>query len=246
METAALKRIHEAERAFFDRRAAAAGDDLFVPVSQIHRYSRPGAKHAIDRMFRLAGPLAGLSVLDVGCGEGRNAVILAKMGARVTGIDISPESIEAARRRCAVNSAIAEFICTPFESATVPAEAFDIVWVDAFLHHMLHDLGGTLAAIRRTLKPGGRVLIKEPVNLFPPLRELRLKYGPPPDATPDERPLTREEVRLICDTFAPARVFHYHLFTRFSRKFARVDRALLMLPPLRPLAGLAVIEGRKS
>src|SRR6476620_4813518 len=42
-------------------------------------------------------PLAGLAVLDLGCGEGTNTRIVAQTGARLTGVDIAPAMIEAAR-----------------------------------------------------------------------------------------------------------------------------------------------------
>jgi len=48
--------------------------------------------------FRFAGTLKGKKVLDAGCGEGYNTRIMARMGARVTGIDISPTRISLARR----------------------------------------------------------------------------------------------------------------------------------------------------
>lgn len=48
--------------------------------------------------FRFAGTLKGKKVLDAGCGEGYNTRIMARMGARVTGVDISPTLVKLARR----------------------------------------------------------------------------------------------------------------------------------------------------
>ena len=47
--------------------------------------------------FAFAPELAGRTVIDLGCGEGRNTRQIAQRGARVTGIDISPKMITAAR-----------------------------------------------------------------------------------------------------------------------------------------------------
>ena len=49
-------------------------------------------------LFKLVGNLAGRRVLDAGCGEGYNTRILAKKGAKVVGVDISPRMIELARQ----------------------------------------------------------------------------------------------------------------------------------------------------
>ena len=48
--------------------------------------------------FEMVGDLRGKAVLDAGCGEGYNTRLLAKRGAKVTGVDISPRMIDLARR----------------------------------------------------------------------------------------------------------------------------------------------------
>src|SRR6516164_2593476 len=61
--------------------------------------SRRVAEYA-ERMLRLVGFSAGQSYLDFGCGNGAAAIRLAsKLGVKVTGIDVDPEQIEAARER---------------------------------------------------------------------------------------------------------------------------------------------------
>lgn len=57
------------------------------------------ARQVIDLLERVAAPDEGATVLDVGCGRGRHARVLARRGYRVTGIDLSARSIEEARRR---------------------------------------------------------------------------------------------------------------------------------------------------
>ncbi len=54
---------------------------------------------ALQRLLDYAGDVAGLTVLDAGCGEGRISRILASRGARVTGVDISPRLVDIARSR---------------------------------------------------------------------------------------------------------------------------------------------------
>jgi 2-polyprenyl-3-methyl-5-hydroxy-6-metoxy-1,4-benzoquinol methylase len=56
--------------------------------------------------------------------------MLARMGARVTGIDVSPGAIDVARRRALVNGVAdrVRFLCAPIEKAPLADREFDIVW----------------------------------------------------------------------------------------------------------------------
>ena len=70
--------------------------------------------------MRLLGDLRDKRVLDIGCcGEGTNSILLAKLGAQVTGVDISPKSIELAERRAEINQVTGSyrFLCSPLETA---------------------------------------------------------------------------------------------------------------------------------
>ena len=51
------------------------------------------AEHFLDALLQHLHPPAGSSILDLGCGRGRHSVYLNKKGFRVTGLDLSPESI---------------------------------------------------------------------------------------------------------------------------------------------------------
>ena len=100
--------------------------------------------------------------LDVGCGPGRLAVILAREapGLTVTGLDISPGMIEVARRRAEaaglagrVHFDVGDVAAMPY-----PDERFDLVVSTFSLHHWKDPQRG-LAEIRRVLKPGGQACI---------------------------------------------------------------------------------------
>ena len=77
--------------------------------------------------FRLLGDLSGLRVLDVGCGDGANSVLLATLGAVVTGLDISPAAIRVAEYRAQINGVEerTRFICSPLELVDLENESFD-------------------------------------------------------------------------------------------------------------------------
>ncbi|HEV8450000.1 MAG TPA: methyltransferase domain-containing protein [Gaiellales bacterium] len=100
------------------------------------------------------GPAA--RVLDVGCGTGRFAVFAAeRLGARVWGVDPSPEMLAQARRRggrrVGWKQAAAEHL--PFKDG----------WFDAahahLVMHLVDDIGAALSEMARVLSPGGRLVV---------------------------------------------------------------------------------------
>ena len=92
------------EAEFFDRWAEENGKHLEpVDAAVLERYRTPGNVYSKEYCFRLLGDLRDKTILDVGCGEGEDGMILAKLGARVTGLDVSPAAIELARQRAQVN-----------------------------------------------------------------------------------------------------------------------------------------------
>ena len=96
----------------------------------------------------------GLTGLDLGCGEGHNTRLLARRGARVTGIDISPTFVRHAReaeeaRPLGIRYEVASALDLPFEDAS-----FD--FATAFMSLMdMPETGRVFAEVFRTLRPGG-------------------------------------------------------------------------------------------
>jgi SAM-dependent methyltransferase len=94
-------------------------------------------------------PQTGEHILDLGCGDGQLTQRIAATGARVVGVDASPEMVAAARqRRIAAQEANAETL--PLADAT-----FDAVFSNAVLH-WVRDQDAMMAEVHRVLKPGGR------------------------------------------------------------------------------------------
>lgn len=100
------------------------------------------------------------SILEVGCGTGNLARLLASRADEVTAIDLSPKMIELARRRSSgaskVRFEVADIMKQPF-----PPNTFDAIVSIATLHHL--QLQPALRRMSSWLKPGGRLLI---VDLF--------------------------------------------------------------------------------
>ena len=103
------------------------------------------------------GDVAGLSILDLGCGTGRHALWLAAAGAVVTGIDFSEGMLEEARRKPGAERVrfLAHDLHAPLPFA---AGTFDRVVSGLVLEHLL-DLDGFFAEARRVLRPGGFAVV---------------------------------------------------------------------------------------
>jgi SAM-dependent methyltransferase len=101
--------------------------------------------------------LAGLRVLEIGCGIGTDLVRFAAAHAQVVGVDVSTTAIGMARRNAEVNgvsytTASADGCELPF-----PDGAFDFVYCHGVLPYAA-DPAAIIAASRRVLRPGGRAL----------------------------------------------------------------------------------------
>ena len=105
----------------------------------------------------LIGLINGKRIVDLGCGNGRLANLLAKAGNAVTGIDSSEEQIRLARESAPAASAPA-FLHAPMENTGLPDASFDVVILSQSLHHAAKPKEA-LAESRRLLAPGGRILI---------------------------------------------------------------------------------------
>ncbi|MBK5569590.1 class I SAM-dependent methyltransferase [Ensifer sp. SSB1] len=112
-------------------------------------YERPAA-------LDLVGDVAGLRVLDAGCGGGAHAAALLERGATLTGIDRSAGLLEIASRRLEGRARLLVADLNdplPFEDG-----AFDVVLASLVMHY-LHDWSPALLEFRRVLSPSGRLVL---------------------------------------------------------------------------------------
>ena len=112
-------------------------------------YERP-------EMIRLAGDVAGLQVLDAGCGSGPLAEVLRAKGADVSGFDLSPAMVELARERLGREADLR--VADLSAPLPYPDDRFDLVVASLSLHYV-EDWASALAELRRVLTPGGRLTV---------------------------------------------------------------------------------------
>lgn len=114
-------------------------------------YNRPA-------LAELAGDVAGLRVLDAGCGAGPICADLRAGGAIVTGADASAGMLEQARLRLGADADLV--VADLGEPLPFDDDTFDLVVASQVLHYLEH-WGPTLDEFRRVLKPGGRLVVSE-------------------------------------------------------------------------------------
>jgi len=179
----------ETERDFHDRQARDRAS-RFADLSALRFRDADYLDHEpwIRPAFESLGDVAGKRILDYGCGHGMAAVVLARRGAIVTGIDLSPGYIAEARRRATANEVVIDFQTADAEHLPFADGTFDAIWGCAILHHL--DLRRAGTDLRRVLKPEGVAVFCEPWG-GNPLIEFARRYLPYPGKhrTPDERPL---------------------------------------------------------
>lgn len=101
--------------------------------------------------------LAGLRVLDVGCGGGLLSEPLARSGAQVVGIDASPGNVATARRHAAAQGVAVDYRLGEPEQALEPEESFDLVLALEVVEHV-QDVAAFVGTIARHVAPGGLLL----------------------------------------------------------------------------------------
>jgi SAM-dependent methyltransferase len=105
----------------------------------------------LEVVRRLVGAGPGES-LDLGCGTGFYLPVLHELGWRPTGVDLSADQLELARRRA---GEFAELVHADAADLPFPDESFDLVF-SAFTHTDIDSFAGAVAEASRVLRPDGR------------------------------------------------------------------------------------------
>jgi ubiquinone/menaquinone biosynthesis C-methylase UbiE len=174
--------------------------------------------------------------LEIGCGTGSFARLLAGRSQHVLGLDLSPEMIRIARMRSSaftnIDYQVADILEWPF-----PREQFDCIASIATLHHLPLDF--MLERMKTALKPGGVLLVLDlfkaedltdlflnviafPANLVMglvrnrrvrPSQALHLAWA---EHGRHDHYLKVSAVRRICRDVLPGALIWKHLFWRYS------------------------------
>ncbi|MGR9077111.1 class I SAM-dependent methyltransferase [Rhizobium leguminosarum] len=148
-------------------------------------YSRAGYDKYRDALntpafLEMLPPVTGLAGLDLGCGEGSNTRAVARLGARMTGLDIAPTFIRYARESEAEAPLGIDYVLGDGQSIDFPEASLD--FVTAFMSMMdMADQREVLKGIHRVLKPGGflQFSILHPCFVPPTRRNIRNQAGEP-------------------------------------------------------------------
>lgn len=157
-----------------------AGWAFFAPL-QVH------TTMSARRLANQAGIRAGMRVLDVACGTGVVTVTAARMGARVTGLDLTPELLEVGRTNAALAQVDIDWHEGDVEQLPFEPGTFDAV-VSQFGHMFAPRPDVALGEMLRVLKSGGTIAF----STWPPEMFVGRMFGlvgqfmppPPPGVSP--------------------------------------------------------------
>lgn len=111
-----------------------------------------------ENELNLLGDVAGLHVLEVGCGGGQCTIAFARQGAVAAGLDLSDEQLAFGRRLAAEEGVTAHFVQGSADDLAAFADgAWDLVF-SAFAFQYVADMPRCLAECSRVLRPGGRLI----------------------------------------------------------------------------------------
>jgi 2-polyprenyl-6-hydroxyphenyl methylase/3-demethylubiquinone-9 3-methyltransferase len=159
---ASASTVDPAEIAKFSKLSATWWDPKgkMAPLHQINPlrlgYIRDAACRKFERNPKSLNCLAGLRMLDIGCGAGLLCEPFTRLGAQVIGVDPSASNIAAARLHAEKGHLSIDYRCTTIEEMD-PRERFDIVLAMEVVEHVA-DIGAFLSRCAAMLKPGGMLV----------------------------------------------------------------------------------------
>lgn len=156
------------------KQAQKEGWKRFVPLEAIT--TGPAA-----RLVRFAGIAPGMRILDAGCGTGVVAVTAARLGAKVTGADLTPELLVRARENAQIADVSVEWAEADVEQLPFADGEFDAV-LSQYAHMFAPRPEVAVREILRVLRPGGTIAFSTwpPELLVGRTMALAARYMPPP------------------------------------------------------------------
>ncbi|MCK6590085.1 MAG: class I SAM-dependent methyltransferase [Polyangiaceae bacterium] len=181
------------------------------------------APTAVENRFILDefGDVRGKSILDYGCGSAEGGIYLAKLGARVVGVDVSEKMLESAQELAKQHGVSIETRLVKGESIPAQDGEFDLIYGNGVLHHA--PLSSAIPELARVLKPEGKGCFIEPLPYNPVINVYRRMADKV--RTVDEKPLHFRDLDRFRDHFKEVRHREFWLTTlSVFLKFYLVDR----------------------
>jgi 2-polyprenyl-6-hydroxyphenyl methylase/3-demethylubiquinone-9 3-methyltransferase len=156
--------VDPAEIARFERMAGEWWDPKgkFRPLHQINPLRLGFIRDEVSRRFargtKTPKIMAGLRILDIGCGGGILAEPLARLGGKVVGADASSTNIEVARMHAAESGLGIDYRATTAEDLAAARERFDIVLALEIVEHV-PDVEAFVTICAGMLRPGGLMVV---------------------------------------------------------------------------------------
>ncbi|MGH6725827.1 MAG: bifunctional 2-polyprenyl-6-hydroxyphenol methylase/3-demethylubiquinol 3-O-methyltransferase UbiG [Pseudolabrys sp.] len=160
---ATKQRSSSIDRAEVERFSRHAADwwDARGPMAALHKfnpvrlaYIRDKAAERFSRDAKKLDCLAGLRMLDIGCGGGILSEPLARLGAQMVGADPSRENVAAASAHAGDNGVSVDYRATTAEELAAQDERFDVVLAMEVVEHVT-DVNAFVATCASMVKPGG-------------------------------------------------------------------------------------------
>ena len=145
---------------WWDPRGPMAPLHAFTPVridymlANIERFWPRAARSAATASH----PLAGLRILDIGCGGGLLAEPMARIGGTVTGIDVTEAATIAAAQHATQVGLDIDYRCCSAEELASTGTTFEVIYASEVIEHVA-DRGVFIRAIARMLDPKGVVIV---------------------------------------------------------------------------------------
>jgi ubiquinone/menaquinone biosynthesis C-methylase UbiE len=168
-----------------------------------------GRMSHLDALLAAVGPIAGLAIADIGCGEGALDRELAARGAIVTGYD----PFMAPTARAPQGAGSWQLVQAAADAIPAPDRVFDLTLFVFSLHHVPRaKLAGALAEARRILRPGGRLYVAEPLAQGPHQHIVELFH----DETAVRAAASAALARHVAPAFAHERLLSYVDVRRYA------------------------------